>query len=61
VVRAIVALKLAYPVLLGGPFLESNKIVIDHELGRVTAKDERYQLLPAVTGGEGTWISVGTC
>ena len=47
-VRAIVAPKLAYPVLLGGPFLESNKIVIDHELGRVTAKDERYQLLPAI-------------
>jgi hypothetical protein len=48
VVRAIVAPKLAYPVLLGGPFLESNKIVINHELGRVTAKDEQYQLLPAV-------------
>ena len=31
VVRAIMAPKLAYPVLLGGPFLKSNKIVIDHE------------------------------
>ena len=46
VVRAIVALKLAYPVLLGGPFLKSNKIVIDHELDRVVAKDDGYQLLP---------------
>ena len=46
VVRAIVAPKLAYPVLLGGPFLKSNKIVIDHEFDRVTAKDDAYQLLP---------------
>ena len=47
VVRAIVAPGLAYPVILGGPFLESNKIVIDHEFGRVTTKDPHYQLLPA--------------
>jgi hypothetical protein len=47
VVRAIVAPNLAYPVLLGGPFLESNKIVIDHELGRVSSKDG-HQLLPIV-------------
>lgn len=48
VVWVIVALKLTYPVLLGGPFLQSNKIVIDHEFGRVTAKDDQYQLLPAL-------------
>ena len=47
VVRAIVVPKLAYPVLLGGPFLKSNKIVIDHEFDRVAAKDDGYQLLPA--------------
>ena len=48
VVRAIVAPALAYPVLLGGPFLESNKIIIDHELRHVTAKDDQYQLLPVL-------------
>ena len=47
IVRAIVAPKLAYPVILGGPFLESNKLVIDHEFGRVTAKSSGYQLLPS--------------
>ena len=51
VVRAVVAPKLAYPILLGGPFLEWNKIIIDHEFGRVTAKDEHYQLLPVVQDG----------
>ena len=45
-VRAIVAPRLAFPVLLGGPFLESNKIVIDHELSQVVAKGDKYQLLP---------------
>ena len=39
VVRAIVAPNLAYPVILGGPFLQSNKVLIDHELGTVTVKD----------------------
>ena len=48
VVRAIVAPGLAYPVLLGGPFLQSNKIVIDHEFDCVTAKESGYQLLPQV-------------
>ena len=47
-VRAIVAPNLAYPVILGGPFLSSNKIVIDHEFGRVVAKDAKYQLLPVL-------------
>ena len=44
--RAIVAPRLAFSVLLGGPFLELNKIVIDHELGQVIVKDVGYQLLP---------------
>ena len=47
-VWAIMAPKLAYPVILGGPFLKSNKIVIDHEFGKVTAKDALYQLIPQV-------------
>ena len=47
-VRAIVAPTLAYPVILGGPFLKSNKIVIDHEFGKVVAKDALYQLIPLV-------------
>ena len=46
VVRAIVVPGLAYPVILGRPFLESNKILINHKFGRVTAKDEKYWLLP---------------
>ena len=48
VVRAIVTPGLAYPVILGGPFLKSNKIVIDHEFDCVMAKDDSYQLLPAL-------------
>ena len=50
VVRAIVAPRLAYPVILGGPFLKSNRIVIDHEFDRVTTKDGTYQLLPLLPG-----------
>ena len=45
-VGALVAPKLSYPVILGGPFLKSNKIVIDHETGSVVTKGTRYQLLP---------------
>ena len=40
--------KLAYPVLLGSPFLKSNKIVIDHKLDLVSVKDDNYQLLPCL-------------
>ena len=49
-VRAIVAPNLAYPVILGGPFLQSNKILIDHELGTVTTKDEGFVLTPESRG-----------
>ena len=45
-VGALVAPKLSYPVILGGPFLKSNKIVIDHETGSVVTKGTGYQLLP---------------
>ena len=45
-VRALVAPGLTQPVILGGLFLESNKIVIDHELGKVTVKDSQFQLIP---------------
>ena len=45
-VRAIVAPNLAYPVILGGLFLQSNKILIDHELGTVAAKDDGFVLSP---------------
>ena len=48
VVRAIVTPGLVYPVILGGPFLKSNRIVIDHEFDCVMAKDDSYQLLPAL-------------
>jgi predicted aspartyl protease len=44
-VRAIVALNLCTPLLLGGPFLKYNRIVIDHELRTCIAKDANYDLL----------------
>ncbi|KAG2746933.1 hypothetical protein P692DRAFT_20781250, partial [Suillus brevipes Sb2] len=44
-VRAIVAPNLCTPLLLGGPFLHHNKIVIDHELRTCTVKDQDYELL----------------
>jgi len=56
VVQAIVALGLAYPVLLGRPFLQSNKIVIDHEFDCVTAKESGYQLLPRVPMSRSLWF-----
>ncbi|KIK38836.1 hypothetical protein CY34DRAFT_90294, partial [Suillus luteus UH-Slu-Lm8-n1] len=44
-VRAVIAPKLCTPLLLGGPFLHHNKIVIDHELRTCIAKDDDYDLL----------------
>lgn len=44
-VRAVVAPKLCTPLLLGGPFLHHNKIVIDHDLRTCIAKDVGYDLL----------------
>lgn len=44
-VHAIIAPNLCTPLLLGGPFLAHNKIVIDHELRTVIAKDDNYDLL----------------
>ncbi|KIJ05142.1 hypothetical protein PAXINDRAFT_53754, partial [Paxillus involutus ATCC 200175] len=44
-VRAVIAPNLCSPLLLGGPFLEHNKIVIDHELRTCIAKDQNYDLL----------------
>ncbi|KIK78068.1 hypothetical protein PAXRUDRAFT_36705 [Paxillus rubicundulus Ve08.2h10] len=34
-----------FPLLLGGPFLEHNKIVIDHEVHTCIDKDQNYDLL----------------
>jgi hypothetical protein len=42
---AIVAHDLSFPVILGCPFLVANKIVIDHHLRTVIAKDTGYDLL----------------
>ncbi|KAG1793834.1 uncharacterized protein HD556DRAFT_1191829, partial [Suillus plorans] len=44
-VRAIIAPNLCTSLLLGGPFLAHNKIVIDHELRTVVSKDSNYDLL----------------
>jgi len=44
-IRAIVAQKLAVPLLLGGPFLSHNCLVIDHDLRTCIAKNANYDLL----------------
>jgi hypothetical protein len=44
-VHAIIAPGLCAPVILGLPFLESNRIVIDHELHTTLSKDSSYDLL----------------
>ncbi|KIK36858.1 hypothetical protein CY34DRAFT_93677, partial [Suillus luteus UH-Slu-Lm8-n1] len=44
-VRAIIAPNLCTPLLLGGPFLQHNRIVIDHELRTCIVKDTNYDLL----------------
>jgi hypothetical protein len=43
--RAILAPKLCVPLLLGGPFLSSNSIVIDHEDRTCIDKKSGYNLL----------------
>jgi hypothetical protein len=45
VVRTIITPNLCSHLLLGGPFLAYNKIVIDHELRTCIAKDQNYDLL----------------
>jgi hypothetical protein len=45
VVRALVAPGLCTPLLLGGPFLSHNKVVIDHQTRTCVAKDDDYDLL----------------
>ncbi|KIK98411.1 hypothetical protein PAXRUDRAFT_24198 [Paxillus rubicundulus Ve08.2h10] len=44
-VRAVVTPNLCSLLLLGDPFPEHNKIVIDHELQACIAKDQNYDLL----------------
>ncbi|KAG2341963.1 hypothetical protein BDR05DRAFT_1029194, partial [Suillus weaverae] len=44
-VRAIITPNLCTPLLLGGPFLQHNRIVIDHELCTCVVKDTNYDLL----------------
>jgi hypothetical protein len=46
-IRAIIAPKLAVPLLLGGPFLSHNCLVIDHDSRTCIAKDSNYDLLNA--------------
>ncbi|KAG2047333.1 hypothetical protein BDR06DRAFT_1013955 [Suillus hirtellus] len=47
-VWAIVAPNLCTPLLLGGPFLQHNRIVVDHELHTCIAKDVNYNLLQPI-------------
>ncbi|KAG2337937.1 hypothetical protein BDR05DRAFT_952292 [Suillus weaverae] len=44
-IRAIVAPRLAVPLLLGGPFLSHNCLVIDHDCRTCIVKDSNYDLL----------------
>jgi len=44
-VRAIIAPNLCTPLLLGGPFLQHNRIVVDHELRTCIVKETNYDLL----------------
>jgi hypothetical protein len=44
-VHTIVAPNLCTPLLLGGPFLHHNEIIIDHKLHTCTVKDQDYELL----------------
>ncbi|KIK36766.1 hypothetical protein CY34DRAFT_32780, partial [Suillus luteus UH-Slu-Lm8-n1] len=44
-IRAIIAPDLAVPLLLGGPFLSHNCLVIDHDCRTCIVKDSNYDLL----------------
>ncbi|KIK32494.1 hypothetical protein CY34DRAFT_101398, partial [Suillus luteus UH-Slu-Lm8-n1] len=44
-IRAIIAPKLVVPLLLGGPFLSHNCLIIDHELRTCINKESDYDLL----------------
>ncbi|KAG2737965.1 hypothetical protein P692DRAFT_20702742, partial [Suillus brevipes Sb2] len=44
-IRAIVAPNLAVPLLLGGPFLSHNCLVIDHDCRTCIVKESNYDLL----------------
>ncbi|KAG1897422.1 uncharacterized protein F5891DRAFT_1191864 [Suillus fuscotomentosus] len=46
-IHAIVALGLSVPLLLGGPFLQHNYLVIDHETRTCISKNSQYDLLNA--------------
>jgi hypothetical protein len=46
-IHAIIAPSLAVPLLLGGPFLSHNCLVIDHDHRTCIAKDSKYDLLNA--------------
>ena len=48
-IRAVVALSLCSPVILGLPFLSHNKIVIDHDVRTAIAKDSGFDLLHPTT------------
>jgi hypothetical protein len=44
-IRAIIAPGLVVPLLLGGPFLSHNCLIIDHELWTCISKNSSYNLL----------------
>jgi len=44
-IRAIIAPNLSIPLLLGGPFLSFNSLVIDHQLHTCIDKTSGYDLL----------------
>jgi len=44
-IRAVIAPDLVVPLLLGGPFLSHNCLIIDHELRTCTSRNSSYDLL----------------
>lgn len=44
-IRAVIAPGLCYPLILGGPFLVRNKIVVDHKAHTCIDKDTKYNVL----------------
>ncbi|KAG2739607.1 hypothetical protein P692DRAFT_20755199, partial [Suillus brevipes Sb2] len=60
-IRAIVAPQLTVPLLLGGPFLSHNSLIIDHDSRTCIVKGSEYDLLnPPVYNTKKTTIELPT-
>ncbi|KAG2737936.1 hypothetical protein P692DRAFT_20760337, partial [Suillus brevipes Sb2] len=59
-IRAIIAPNLAVPLLLGGPFLSHNCLVIDHDSRTCIVKDSQYDLFNPPVHAERVKIVIPT-